>query len=163
MPSNIHRLHGTFRGDRHGDEISIESILPDPPSRLPDDGKAEWRRLAPELHKLGILSKLDVTTLEMYCTVFARWVKAEKKMQVLSETREGKNGEVSVTPNGYQQQGVWLQIANNCIKQMQSLSAEFGMTPATRARMRLIQKQPKQMELLDLLDELSKAKAASNG
>lgn len=153
IPGKIHQLHGTYREDRHGGGVKVDSVLPDPPDRLPIVGQIEWRRLAPELNKLGVLSELDLTTLEMYCTVFARWIKAEGKI------REQEEGEISRTPNGYQQQSAWLQISNNCIKQMQSLCAEFGMTPATRARMRLIEQQPKQLDLLTLLDELSQAKA----
>ena len=84
--------------------------------------------------------------------MYSRWINAEQKI------RKTTDGDISETPNGYQQQSVWLQIVNNSIKQMQSLSAEFGLTPATRARMRLIEKQPKQLDLLDILDQASKAK-----
>lgn len=161
VPDNIHKLHGNFRADRHGDGLKVESLsrVPDPPDRLLKsypDGATEWRRLAPELHKLGVLTEIDLTTLEMYCTIFDRWVNAEQ--DVLRE------GYMMETPNGYQQQNPAMQVVNSCIKQLQSLAAEFGMTPATRARMRLITKQPKQQGLLELLDELSAARArAANG
>lgn len=159
LPGKIHQLHGTYRPDRHGEEMQLDSVLPEPPDRLPEVGKIEWRRLAVELHKLGILTPLDIVTLEMYCTVFARWIKAEERL------RESHDSEISETPNGYQQQSAWLQISNNCLKQIQSLAAEFGLTPATRARIKLIQSKPKQLDLLSLLDELSKekAKAAIHG
>lgn len=153
IPGKIHQLHGTHRDDRHGKELHVESILPDPPDRLPEIGKIEWQRLAAELHKIGIMSALDVVALEMYCTVFSRWVEAEERLQ--GDPRRG----IISTPNGYAVQGPWLQVSNNCIKQMQSLSAEFGLTPATRAKIRFIEKQPKQLDLLELLDDLSKAKA----
>jgi len=152
-PAKIHQLHGTFRKDRQGGELNVTSILPDPPPELSGVGLEEWHRMAPELHKLGVLTALDVTLLHMYCTVFARWINAEKKI------KEIQDGEISTTPNGYQQQSAWLTIANQCVKQTQSLCAEFGLSPATRARLRFIEERPKQMDLLKILDSVSKQKA----
>lgn len=154
LPGKIHQLHGSYRGDRHGGEMQVETILPDPPDRLSDEAKAEWERLAPELHKLGILTALDLAILEAYCNVFARYLKAERRLAEIVD------GELSVTPNGYEQQSAWFQVANICIKQMQSLCSEFGLTPATRARLKMISSKPKQLDLLKLLDDLSKEKAS---
>jgi P27 family predicted phage terminase small subunit len=161
LPGKLHVLHGTYREDRHGGELQVEAVLPDPPERLPEIGKQEWRRLAPELFKYKVLSNLDLTTLEMYCTVFDRWVRAEQRLR--DETDEHHDGEIARTPNGFQQQSAWLLIANNCIKQMQSLCAEFGMTPATRARMKLIQERPKQLDLLSMLDQFGANMASGTG
>lgn len=159
VPAKIHQLHGTYRDDRHGGELKVDCVMPDPPDWLNDIAKKEWLRIAPVLKKYKVLSDMDITVLEMYCVVYARWISAEKKMQSI------RDGEISETPNGYQQQSAWLQIANTSIKQMQSLCAEFGMSPATRARMKLIESKPKQLDLLSLLDQVSKSKAAavSNG
>lgn len=158
LPENIHKLHGNFRADRHGGGVKAKTVeeIPDPPDRLDDYafGANEWRRLAPELQKLGVLSEIDLTTLEIYCTVFDRWVRAEKDVLV--------NGYMMETPNGYQQQNPSMQVVNTCVKQMQSLAAEFGMTPATRARMRIIEKQPEQLDLLSILDQAS-GKKVSHG
>lgn len=156
LPANVHRLHGTYRTDRHGGELKVDTLfaIPDPPGRLSAIGAAEWRRLAPELHKLGLLTALDLTTLEMYCTVYARWIAAELALK--GENTPG----ITLSPNGYPQQSVNLQITNASIKQLQSLCAEFGMTPATRARLRMIEKQPEQLDLLSLLDQASQARAS---
>lgn len=155
VPASIHKLHGNYRANRHGLGLEAEAMddIPVPPGRLAAVGAAEWRRLAPELHKMGVLTALDLTTLEMYCTVYARWINAERMLQ--------PGEEVAETPNGFQQQSAWLLVVNNCIKQMQSLCAEFGMTPATRARIRMIEKQPEQLDLLSLLDQAAKNKAVN--
>jgi len=155
IPGKIHQLHGTYRPDRQGKELSVESILPDPPENLEEVALIEWNRIAPQLHKLGVLTELDTTLLHMYCVVFSRWIRAEQKIAEI----KNKEGEISETPNGYHQQSVWLQISNQCIKQTQSLCAEFGLSPATRARLRFIESRPKQLDLLSLLDEVSKKKA----
>lgn len=157
LPAKIHQLHGTYREDRHGKGIQLDSILPEPPERLTEVARLEWRRVAKELHDAGILTSLDLTALEMYCTVFAQWVEAHEEM------RKRPGGMVSSTPNGYKQQSAWFQVANVCLKQMQGLLSEFGMTPATRARLKLIEEQPKQLDILSLLDEVSQQRAGGNG
>jgi P27 family predicted phage terminase small subunit len=142
LPKNVHKLHGSFREDRHGGGIQVAAVLPEPPERLPEVGQEEWRRIAPELHKVGLLSNLDLTALEMYCRLFCRWLAAEKEL-------EGDDSLVMKTKTGYQAQSAYLNIANACIKQMQSIMGEFGMTPATRARMKAMVEQPKQLDLFD--------------
>lgn len=160
-PGKIHRLHGSYREDRHGGELKVKPALPDPPDLVVADPVAlqEWHRIARQLFEIGVLTELDTTLLATYCTVFSRWVKAESKLL------EGKqsNPEVHRTPNGYEQQSVWLQIANTCVKQLQSLCAEFGLSPATRARLKLIQERPQQLDLLGMLDKFGETMARSGG
>lgn len=165
MPAKIHKLHGSYREDRHGEEITVKSVLLAPPARLDRDpvAKAAWLDLASELHGLGVLARVDGYLLEDFCVIQSRKIKAWEKMLALSEDPTSREGEVSTTPNGYQQQSAWLQIYNTCVKQQQSLAAEFGLSPATRARMRLVREQPKQLDLLDLLDEVSKVRTSANG
>lgn len=139
MPANVHKLRGSYRGDRHGDGITVDAVLPDPPVELSEVGQKEWRRIAPELSKVGLLSNLDLTALEMYCRVYCRWLDAEKKLD------EGDL--VFKTKTGYEANSAYLNVVNMCIKQMQSIMGEFGMTPATRARMKAMVSQPEQMDL----------------
>lgn len=142
LPANLHILHGTHRGDRHDGGVQVESINPDPPEELPEEARDEWLRIAPILSKHNLLSSLDLTALEMYCRVYARWLKAERKL-------EAEDALVFKTQTGYQAHSAYLNVANMCIKQMQSIMGEFGMTPATRARMKEIAKQPQQQGLFD--------------
>ena len=156
LPGKIHQLHGTKRDDRHGGEIELEAILPDPPDRLTGEARAEWLRISPDLHNAGVLTALDLVPLEMYCNAWAQYRKAIDDISV-----DGV-GAVSRTPNGYKQQSAEFQVVNVCEKRVLSFLSEFGMTPATRARIKLINQKPKQLDLLSLLDEVSQAKA-NNG
>ena len=155
LPSNMHLLHGTHRGDRHGGGLAVKIINPDPPFGLPAAAEAEWRKMAPVLSGYRLLSDLDLTALEAYCRVYARWLEAERLLD--------KSGElVFTTQTGYQTQSAYLNIINQCLKQMQSLMAEFGMTPATRERLKAIANQPKQQDLFG--DFLNRKKGvAQNG
>ena len=56
-------------------------------------------------------------------------MKAEKKLK-----EEGEAQLIGVTPSGYQQLGVWLQISNRAVETMHKFLSEFGMTPSARNR-----------------------------
>lgn len=157
VPKNLKMLRGTYRSDRDGGGVKVKAYLPEPPEWMPDIGKEEWERIAKELYELELLTRLDVVALEMYCSVYARWKKAEFKLLEMEE------GEVSRTPNGYQQMSAWMLIYNNCFKQLQSAAGMFGLTPADRARMKVAADAPKQLDLESFMKQMAKSKAAANG
>lgn len=155
LPSNMHLLHGTHRGDRHGGGLAVKIVNPDPPPGMTAAAEAEWRKMAPVLSGYRLLSDLDLTALEAYCRVYARWLEAERLLDESGEL-------VFTTQTGYQTQSAYLNIINQCLKQMQSFMAEFGMTPATRERLKAIAAQPKQQDLFgDFLNR--KKDVAQNG
>jgi P27 family predicted phage terminase small subunit len=100
--------------------------MPTCPAHLSPTAKAEWKRLAAQLHRLGILTQLDRAALAGYCQVYARWVEAEKKLQ--------ETAALIKTPSGYVQQNPWLQVANKQAELMHKFLAEFGLSPASRSR-----------------------------
>lgn len=155
LPSNVHLLKGTHRDDRHGGSVTVTIVNPDPPAGLPEVAATEWRRIAPILSNYRLLSDLDLTALEAYCRVYARWLEAEAKL-------DERDSLVFRTTTGYEAQSAYLNIVNMCLKQMQSLMAEFGMTPATRERLKALSNQPKQLGMFD--DFLNRKKgSAANG
>lgn len=157
MPSNMHVLHGTHRSDRHGSGTPAVTIVnPDPPAGLPEVAATEWRRIAPILSKYRLLSDLDITALEAYCRVYARWLEAEAKLNE-------RDSLVFRTTTGYEAQSAYLNIVNMCLKQMQSLMAEFGMTPATRERLKAISAQPQQLDLFSDFVAAKRKGAEANG
>jgi P27 family predicted phage terminase small subunit len=54
-------------------EPAIAPVVPNAPDFLAGDARAEWDRLAPELHALGLLRTVDVNCFAAYCMAFARW------------------------------------------------------------------------------------------
>ena len=103
---------------------------PPAPKHLSDEARREWRRMAPHLHRLGLLTKVDMPALEGYCAAYARWVEAERK---IDET----GGEIIETKNGNMIQNPWLAVANRAMKEMQDWLREFGMTPSSRSKVRV--------------------------
>jgi P27 family predicted phage terminase small subunit len=113
------------------------------PAALSPAANREWKRIAAELLALGILGTVDRQALALLCEAYATWDKA------MSEVRRsgfivrlgGKTvtdpltGEVTTTA-GYPQQNPWVAIANKAFDQVAKMSAEFGMTPSSRTRVR---------------------------
>lgn len=96
------------------------------PSWLEPEAKKEWKRLAPSLEAMGVLTQVDLTAFAGYCQAYARWREAEEFLT--------QHGSIFKTPSGYVQQVPQVSIAQQNLKIMQSFCAEFGLTPATRAR-----------------------------
>ena len=96
------------------------------PEWLLPEAKKEWKRLAPSLEAMGVLTVLDIAAFEGYCQAYARWKEAEAFI--------AQHGSIFKTPSGYVQQVPHVSIAQQSLKIVQSFCSEFGLTPATRAR-----------------------------
>ena len=97
------------------------------PTWLMPEAKKEWKRLAPPLVAMGVLTNNDVTNFAGYCEAYARWRESEEFIN--------QHGVMVKTPSGYLQQVPQVSIALQSLKQMQSLASEFGLTPASRSRL----------------------------
>ena len=96
------------------------------PDWLEPEAKKEWKRLAPSLEAMGVLTVTDTMAFAGYCQAYARWKEAEEFIS--------KHGSIFKTPSGYVQQVPQVSIAQQNLKIMQSFCSEFGLTPATRSR-----------------------------
>ena len=96
------------------------------PTWLLPEAKKEWKRLAPALEAMGVLTMADLSAFAGYCQAFARWKEAEEFIS--------QHGTIFKTPSGYVQQVPQVSIAQQYLKIMQSFCTEFGITPSTRAR-----------------------------
>jgi P27 family predicted phage terminase small subunit len=52
----------------------------EPPDWLDEGARQEWTRLAPELHRLHLLTVLDVAPFAAYCVSLARWQQTERAL-----------------------------------------------------------------------------------
>ena len=129
-PLQLHKLQGTTRPSRHG-ERRIGPPLPPPrcPSWLDPLGKGEWRRVTPELVRLGVVTVLDRVVLAGYCQCFARWRQASESLE-----REG-----SVVPGyrGIMRKNPLIMVERQYRESMQRFAQELGLTPSSRARLHL--------------------------
>lgn len=129
LPSAIKRLEGDRGKGRRplneNEPVPPKGIIKCPTWLLPE-AKREWKRLAPSLEAMGVLTPWDVENFAAYCQAYARWKEAEEFIT--------QHGSIFKTPSGYVQQVPQVSIAQQNLKIMQSLGGEFGLTPATRSR-----------------------------
>ena len=71
---------------------------------------------------------MDRAVLAAYAQAYGRWREAEKKVNEL--------GFVVKTAMGNLVQNPYLSIANRAMQDMTRIAAEFGMTPASRTRVK---------------------------
>lgn len=76
----------------------------------------EWKRVVPELYKLGLLTNIDIVAMEGYCRTYSKYLKASEKADT---TEEGLR---------------WASKELQYLKELRLLMSEFGMTPSSRSR-----------------------------
>ena len=109
------------------DAAKPETKIPPCPPHLDAVARKEWKRVAEELRKLGLISAVSMAALAVYAAAWSRWIAAERQIKKAG-------GPLQKTPNGYMQISPWLVISNKAQDQMLRVMAEFGMTPASQSR-----------------------------
>lgn len=127
-PTNLKILQGTARPDRLNPyEPKPEPAVPSCPKWMPLMGKREWRRLAKELHELGILSRIDRGVMALYCEAYAQVQEAIRHIEEEGAVIETKWG-LKVNP--------WQAVLKAARESMRRCAIEMGMTPSSRARVK---------------------------
>jgi P27 family predicted phage terminase small subunit len=97
-----------------------------PPEGLNAAAVREWKRVAPALARVGLLTDLDLDALAAYCVVCAEWRTALKHIE--------DEGAIILSPNKYPMPSPWVSMAARAFERMRVLMTEFGLTPASRTR-----------------------------
>ena len=123
------------RGNPGGKIITPEPdytrAIPEAPKHLSTVAKKEFGRIANYLHSVGLLTDGDAPALAIYCDWWEQWIDAKKHIE--------KEGRMVRTPNGYEVQSPWVNLANKSKEQMHKLLAEFGLTPKARKQVEKIE------------------------
>lgn len=144
-PANLRLIEGN-KGKRpiDLDGVNPEVEIPDIPRQLGRAAKKEWKRIAPELAKLRLISKIDRTALALYCQAAGRWLELEEAFEakVLTVMERSKCDyaqavevvSTSLTPNGFAQQSVLVQLIGKYKEQAHKYLQSFGLSPSARGR-----------------------------
>ena len=117
--------------------------IPSPPKHLGVEARKEWKRITPLLEELGLISGLDRTALALYCQAVGRLAELETAFngQVARLVDEGADyadavykASYAVTPSGYAQQSVIVQLIGKHREQVNRYLMHFGLSPAARGR-----------------------------
>lgn len=94
-----------------------------------DEAKKMWRRLVPELEKLQLYTVVDWVAMAMLCETYALYIDQVKEIN--------RQGTTFVTETGYEGIRPCVSIARKALKDLESLLCEFGLTPASRSRIKV--------------------------
>jgi P27 family predicted phage terminase small subunit len=116
-----------MRPEQHAD-------IPDPPPFIKGYAADEWYSIATELHRLGVLTKVDTSNLAAYCFAYGTWRDAAEMIALLRDREDVSRGLLVRTSYGDAATNPLIGIARRAAADMIRFGAEFGLTPAARAR-----------------------------
>ena len=102
-------------------------IAPKCPSWLSADAKTEWKRVAPELERMALLTAIDGAALAAYCEA---WAEFKQTGAVIA-----KEGLTVKTSAGTVVQHPAVGIRHRSMLLIRAFAAEYGFTPASRVRL----------------------------
>lgn len=108
-------------------EAKVPAALCTCPRVLGREARTEWRRIAKELFKYGLLTVLDRGALVAYCFAYGEMIKAIAKARDVPQVFRQEGSKCIVTHP-------YLQVGFKAVDVFQKALAEFGMSPASRAR-----------------------------
>lgn len=124
-PTALRVLQGNPGKREINDAEPVPDVVEDlkPPTGLDRYGKESWKRNAPVLQRLNLLTEADIDALMAYCMAYSRWRRANIALK-------------SVKPDedNYRQIAVTAEKAE---QSMRLLAGEFGMTPSSRSRLKV--------------------------
>jgi P27 family predicted phage terminase small subunit len=149
LPTAIKKLRGN-PGKR-----ALNLSEPTPPKQRPEkmagltgEAAAEWDRIVPDLEIMGVLTRVDRAALGAYCFCYARWFAAEKEVEsrgiLIDEPITDKEGNEIGTRTKKNPACIEVAMA---LKLMKSFLVEFGLTPASRARIHI--EKPKEIDPME--------------
>jgi P27 family predicted phage terminase small subunit len=147
IPSRIHELRGdpgkrhrNREGEPHPDALETS---PRPPKHLNRRAAAVWRRTVPELIRMRVISKIDSSSLAAYCSAVATYEEADERLKTEPWT--------TTTARGGSRPNPLFKIRDDSLRLVNKFSAEFGLTPSNRARIKMVGS-PKQSAFDRFLD-----------
>jgi P27 family predicted phage terminase small subunit len=125
------------------DGVNPRVEIPSFPKHLGVEARKEWKRIAPILEELGLVSGLDRAALALYCQTAGRLCEIETafngKVALLVDSGMSYSDAVYsasfvTTPNGFEQQSVIYQLIKSHREQLNRYLMHFGLSPAARGR-----------------------------
>lgn len=130
-PDNVKKLQGTYRPDRSSQSQPVFTGTPKCPPWLGERAQIEWKRVAPQLMKLGMLTAVDMAVFAAYCQAFGDYVDLTVEIGNLEAL-------TFKTPKGFMQSVPQVKQRQEAYKQMKECAVHFGFTPASRSTIRIM-------------------------
>ena len=133
-PKAIAKIKGNYRPCRHEDELTplMEEVMsvPQSPEMLNDDGIFFWREQLKKLLKIdGLMTENDLPMFEQLAFVYGKLRELSLLIKSQPDIIESF-GRPRVNP--------YWNIYHELLRQFIVLSREYGLTPAARTRIKLM-------------------------
>ena len=120
--------------------------MPTCPKHLNKEARKEWRRAGKILQAIGLLTEIDRMIFAAYCEAYSRWIEATLKVQemgmvyakgAMQDPDTGKmiGGEPRLNP--------YIRIAREAFDQMIRAGTQIGLSPSSRASLKIEKPKPK--------------------
>jgi P27 family predicted phage terminase small subunit len=94
---------------------------------MSDRGREAWGYVVAVLDRMGVLTEADAMAVELMCEARADWLSARDAIiEAGGETYKTDAGLIKAHPA--------VAMRNDAARRLQSLLAEFGMTPSSRSK-----------------------------
>lgn len=120
------KLAGSWRAKTRKGEPKPDVEAPNCPSWLDTEAKREWKRIVPQLTKLGLLTQIDRADLTAYCESWSAYANACRVIQA--------EGAIVASTRGTLTKHPMMRIKNEERAAMLKFSQEFGLSPSARVR-----------------------------
>lgn len=117
---------------------TVTVARPTMPSDLAVEAKAEWRRVVPELERMGRLTKLDRALLIRYCSAWGDWRSLDADIAKTGRLVKGQKGNLVRNP-------LWL-MRRDAEQTVTELARQLGLSPDSRLRAGITHQAPQPKE-----------------
>ena len=148
IPTTLKLITGQGRRPLPKAEPKPACVIPTFPKALQGEARREWYRVSRELHMLGLLTKVDRGALVAYCLAWARLLAAEEALAAEGPVVDGRQEGKVKNP--------WVTIQVQAADMIRKFSVEFGLTPASRCRLKVPETKRKS------IGEIAAERAAEN-
>lgn len=100
-----------------------------PPAWLKGEGLKVWKRLAPNVARLKLLTPVDAESFARYCRNLARWLRMQDVLDKEGETYESESAHGKL-----KRAHPAFLIGDRLARLLESQEAVFGLNPAERQR-----------------------------
>lgn len=129
-PPALKKAQGTFRKDRdnpNAPEFELFEEVPKPPTYFDERSREIWQRIAGELVRIKMLSKVDVDLLASYVTALRI---VERTHQELNK----KGGLIQAPKRSRQSPSASFQVFCQSVTIINQLGSRFGFNPVDRTK-----------------------------
>jgi P27 family predicted phage terminase small subunit len=122
-----------------GEGINPPVCIPPMPRHLVGPARTEWKRIAPRLLELGLVTALDRAALTMYCqawgdvVLFSAQIAAERKAMTAAGKPE-TDAMWRLLPSGIARPTVLVKLLADAEVRCDRALAHFGLSPSQRSR-----------------------------